>query len=119
MNLAKSYFKTIPKEAGSQDNPLSDAKVQLGQVLFYDTRLSKSRNNSCNSCHNLSTFGVDNVPTSIGDAGKPGDRNSPTVFNAALHNMQFWDGRAATVEEQAGMPILNPDEMAIPHSRHR
>ena len=115
MNLAKTYFKTIPAEASSADNPVSDAKVQLGHVLFYDTRLSKSGNNSCNSCHNLSTYGVDNVPTSIGDAGKPGDRNSPTVFNAALHNMQFWDGRAATVEEQAGMPILNPDEMAIPH----
>jgi cytochrome c peroxidase len=65
--------------------------------------------------HNLAAFGVDNLPTSIGDAGKPGDRNSPTVFNAALHNMQFWDGRAASVEEQAGMPILNQDEMAIPH----
>jgi cytochrome c peroxidase len=115
MNLARTYFTSIPAEAASADNPVSDAKVQLGQVLFYDTRLSKSGNNSCNSCHNLSTYGVDNVPTSIGDAGQPGDRNSPTVFNAALHNMQFWDGRAATVEEQAGMPILNPDEMAIPH----
>lgn len=115
MNLANSYFKTLPDVAASTDNPVSDAKVLLGQVLFYDTRLSKSGNNSCNSCHNLSAYGVDNLPTSIGDAGNPGDRNSPTVFNAALHNMQFWDGRASTVEEQAGMPILNPDEMAIPH----
>lgn len=115
LKLATSYFKAIPAEAESVENPVSDAKVQLGHVLFYDTRLSKSGSNSCNSCHNLSTYGVDNMPASIGDAGQPGDRNSPTVFNAALHNMQFWDGRAATVEEQAGMPILNPDEMAIPH----
>jgi cytochrome c peroxidase len=115
MDLAKTYFKVLPKEAGTAENQVSDAKVHLGQVLFYDARLSKTGNNSCNSCHNLATYGVDNAPTSIGDAGKRGDRNSPTVFNAALHNMQFWDGRAATVEEQAGMPILNPGEMAIPH----
>jgi cytochrome c peroxidase len=115
MDLARSFFKALPREAGSAENPVTDAKVHLGYVLFYDTRLSKTGHNSCNSCHNLASFGVDNVATSIGDAGLPGDRNSPTVFNAALHNMQFWDGRAVTVEEQAGMPILNPDEMAIPH----
>ncbi|HXU28469.1 MAG TPA: cytochrome c peroxidase, partial [Bacteroidia bacterium] len=70
---------------------------------------------SCNSCHNLATYGVDNQPTSKGDAGKLGDRNSPTVLNAAFHSAQFWDGRAKNVEEQAGMPILNPVEMAIPN----
>lgn len=115
MEQARTYFKVLPKEAATEDNQLTDAKIKLGQVLFYDTRLSKTGHNSCNSCHNLAAYGVDNLPTSVGDAGKSGDRNSPTVFNAALHNMQFWDGRAATVEEQAGMPILNPDEMAIPH----
>jgi cytochrome c peroxidase len=115
VNTAKMFFKELPKEANAAENQVTDAKVKLGQVLFYDTRLSKSGNNSCNSCHNLAAYGVDNVPTSMGDAGQPGDRNSPTVFNAALHNMQFWDGRAATIEEQAGMPIINPDEMAIPH----
>lgn len=115
VNTAKMFFKVLPELANETENDITDAKVKLGQVLFYDPRLSKSGNNSCNSCHNLSSYGVDNVPTSLGDAGKPGDRNSPTVFNAALHNMQFWDGRAKTIEEQAGMPILNPDEMAIPH----
>ncbi len=115
MEQARVYFKIIPAVANSPQNPVTDDKVKLGKILFYDTRLSKTGHNSCNSCHNLATFGVDNLPTSIGDAGKPGDRNSPTVFNAALHNMQFWDGRATTVEEQAGMPILNADEMAIPH----
>jgi cytochrome c peroxidase len=115
VNTAKMFFKVLPKQANESENDITDAKVKLGQVLFYDTRLSKSGNNSCNSCHNLAAYGVDNLPKPVGDAGKPGDRNSPTVFNAALHNMQFWDGRAATVEEQAGMPILNQDEMAIPH----
>ena len=115
VNTAKMFFKVLPKEANDAENQVTDAKVKLGQVLFYDSRLSKTGKNSCNSCHNLSSYGVDNVPTSLGDAGKPGSRNSPTVFNAALHNMQFWDGRAATIEQQAGMPILNPDEMAIPH----
>ena len=112
---AKLYFKVLPLQANDSVNQITDAKVKLGQVLFYDTRLSNTGNNSCNSCHNLAAYGVDNLQTSKGDEGKSGDRNSPTVFNAALHNMQFWDGRAATIEEQAGMPILNPVEMAIPH----
>jgi cytochrome c peroxidase len=115
LEQAKVYFKIIPSVANNPQNQVTDDKVKLGKILYYDSRLSKTGHNSCNSCHNLASYGVDNLPTSIGDAGKSGDRNSPTVFNAALHNMQFWDGRAATVEEQAGMPILNADEMAIPH----
>ena len=113
--LAKTFFKALPAIAENNENPVTEAKVHLGNVLFYDTRLSKSGNISCNSCHNLATFGVDNQPTSTGEKSQKGTRNSPTVFNAALQNMQFWDGRAKDVEEQAGMPILNPVEMAIPH----
>lgn len=92
-------------------------KIKLGHALYYDVRLSKNNTISCNSCHNLAKGGVDNLPTSPGDAGQNGDRNSPTVLNAALHSMQFWDGRAADIEEQAGMPILNPVEMAIPSEK--
>ncbi len=88
--------------------------MALGKNLYYDKRLSKDENVSCNSCHNLETFGVDNLATSPGDEGETGDRNSPTVLNAALHFVQFWDGRSKDVEEQAGGPILNPVEMAIP-----
>src|SRR5690606_28151983 len=89
-------------------------KVVLGKHLFFDTRLSGQGNISCNSCHNLNTYGVDNERFSPGDApGTFGGRNSPTVFHAALHKMQFWDGRAADVEEQAGGPILNPLEHNI------
>ncbi|KAA9039586.1 cytochrome-c peroxidase [Ginsengibacter hankyongi] len=115
LNIARGFFKPLPLVADNIDNAVTVPKVQLGKVLYYDTRLSRTGNNSCNSCHNLQTFGVDNKATSTGDAGKQGNRNSPTVFNAALQNMQFWDGRAKDLEEQAGMPILNPVEMAIPH----
>lgn len=107
-------FEPLPVEARNENNPRTAEKVELGHALYFDTRLSLTGNNSCNSCHNLATFGVDGLPTSEGDNGGFGERNSPTVLNAALHTSQFWDGRAADVEEQAGMPILNPVEMAIP-----
>lgn len=114
LKKAQGIFKALPGDASDELHVLSEEKVNLGYHLYYDTRLSLTGNNSCNSCHDLSKYGVDNLPTSPGDAGKNGDRNSPTVLNAALHTMQFWDGRAKDVEEQAGMPILNPVEMAIP-----
>lgn len=95
--------------------PKASAKSRLGYVLYYDNRLSKDGTQSCNTCHDIGRFGVDLLPTSPGDLGINGDRNSPTVFNAALHHTQFWDGRAKDVEEQAGMPILNPVEMNIPN----
>ena len=111
---ATIIFKPLPQEAPSADNPVTLAKVELGKRLYFDTRLSKSGKLSCDSCHGLETYGVDNLPTSPGDRGRHGNRNSPTVLNAALHVAQFWDGRAEDVEEQAGMPVLNPVEMAIP-----
>ncbi len=108
-------FEKLPTQSTNPENNKTAKKVELGHHLYYDTRLSLEGNNSCNSCHNLATYGVDNKATSTGDAGGNGDRNSPTVLNAALHASQFWDGRAKDVEEQAGMPILNPVEMAIPN----
>ncbi len=111
---AKAMFPVLAA-VENPNNKITPEKVALGKMLYYDTRLSKTGNNSCNSCHNLSTFGVDNLPTSKGDNGKFGTRNSPTVLNAATHDFQFWDGRAKDVEEQAGMPVLNPAEMAMPN----
>lgn len=111
---AKAIFKPISGPIESEENPVTEAKVKLGKVLYFDKRLSKDGNISCNSCHDLANFGVDNLPVSPGDDGTLGTRNSPTVLNAAFHTSQFWDGRAKDVEEQAGMPILNPVEMAIP-----
>jgi cytochrome c peroxidase len=114
MAKAQALFQALPEIAEDESNPVTKEKVALGKKLYYDKRLSKNETISCNSCHNLETFGVDNLPTSPGDGGETGDRNSPTVLNAALHFVQFWDGRAKDVEEQAGGPILEKVEMGIP-----
>jgi cytochrome c peroxidase len=107
-------FQVLPASADNPDNPVTDAKVKLGKILYFDNRLSKDQTQSCNTCHDLSTFGVDNEPTSDGDDGSIGTRNSPTVLNSALHTTQFWDGRANSLEGQALGPPLNPLEMANP-----
>ena len=92
------------------------AQVELGKKLFFEPRLSKSGFISCNSCHNLSTGGVDNLVTSIGHGWQQGPINSPTVLNSSYNIAQFWDGRAKDLKEQAGGPIANPGEMAFDHS---
>jgi cytochrome c peroxidase len=89
--------------------------AELGKQLFFDPRLSKSGFISCNSCHNLSMGGTDNIPTSIGHQWQQGPINSPTVLNSSYHLAQFWDGRAADLKEQAAGPIANPAEMASTH----
>ncbi len=99
----------IPPKAGGHDAE----RVTLGRMLYYDARLSRSQTVSCNSCHDLAKYGVDGEATSDGFMGRHGDRNSPTVYNAAAHFVQFWDGRAADVEAQAKGPVLNPVEMAM------
>ncbi|MBK7952134.1 MAG: cytochrome-c peroxidase [Deltaproteobacteria bacterium] len=111
---ANTILKPLPTSAPNPENEGTQAKIDLGRMLYYDTRLSKNHDLSCNSCHQLDKFGVDNEPTSPGHKGARGDRNSPTVYNAALHIAQFWDGRAADVEAQAKGPVLNPVEMAMP-----
>lgn len=90
--------------------------VELGKKLYFDPRLSKSGFISCNSCHNLSMGGSDNIPTSIGDKWQQGPINAPTVLNSSLNVAQFWDGRAADLKAQAGGPIANPGEMAFSHT---
>lgn len=114
LEKAQSLFGVLPEVAKSEVNPITEEKIKLGKALYFDTRLSKEGTQSCNTCHNLSTYGVDNLPVSPGDAGKNGTRNSPTVLNAAFHGSQFWDGREPDVEAQAGGPILNPIEMGMP-----
>jgi cytochrome c peroxidase len=90
--------------------------VELGKKLYFDPRLSKSGYISCNSCHNLSMGGTDNLKTSIGHNWQQGPINAPTVLNSSLNLAQFWDGRAADLKEQAGGPIANPGEMAFSHT---
>lgn len=101
-----------PIEAAKVENP---EKVQLGKMLFFEPRLSRSGLISCNSCHNLMTSGADNVPTSIGHGWHKGPVNAPTVYNARFHLAQFWDGRAKDLAEQAKGPIEAPGEMGSTH----
>lgn len=114
LRKAQAMFKPLPASDTVNNYDLAANRIKLGKLLYFDTRLSKLGNISCNSCHNLNTYGTDNLPVSKGDAGKFGDRSSPTVLNSALQIAQFWDGRAKNVEEQAGMPVLNPVEMDMP-----
>jgi cytochrome c peroxidase len=110
---AKSLFKSLPKEAINKENPQTPEKIALGKKLYFEKALSKDNTQSCNTCHNVATYGVDNKSFSEGNNGSLGGRNSPTTFNAALHIAQFWDGREPDVEAQAGGPILNPVEMEM------
>jgi cytochrome c peroxidase len=106
-----------PPLKSTWDQPRSevdDARVQLGQILYHEKRLSRNNDLSCNSCHDVKEFGVDGVDFSVGFEGHKVGRNSPTTFNAFGHISQFWDGRATTVEEQAKGPILAAGEMAMP-----
>ncbi len=101
-----------PIAAAKVTNP---AMVELGKKLYFDPRLSKSGFISCNSCHNLSMGGSDNLKSSIGHNWQKGPINSPTVLNSSLNVAQFWDGRAKDLKAQAGGPIANPGEMAFTH----
>jgi cytochrome c peroxidase len=94
---------------------LDEGMVELGKKLFFDPRLSLSGWISCNSCHNLSMGGTDNLVSSIGHGWAEGPINAPTVLNASYNLAQFWDGRALTLKEQAAGPIANPGEMASTH----
>ncbi|MEN9784993.1 MAG: hypothetical protein RLZZ299_257 [Pseudomonadota bacterium] len=105
-------FQPLPAVAAPAD-AAAKARVDLGHALYTDARLSKNQDVSCNSCHKLDAYGVDNEPTSPGHKGQRGGRNSPTSYNAFLHVAQFWDGRAPDVEAQALGPVTNPIEMAM------
>ena len=107
-------FGVIANVMESPDNPVTPGKVALGRMLYFEKRLSKSQEISCNTCHPLDQYGAEAKRVSEGHKGQRGNRNAPTVLNAAAHVAQFWDGRARTVEEQAKGPILNPVEMAMP-----
>ena len=90
-----------------------NAKIELGKMLFFDPRFSSTGTVSCNTCHNLMEGGDDSRSVSMGVHGKTGDRNAPTVWNATRHSVQFWDGRANTLEDQAKGPVVNPVEMGM------
>jgi len=111
---ALRMFRPLPAVMDSTENPVTEAKVRLGRMLYYETRLSAGQDISCNTCHPLDAYGAENEAVSTGHRNQKGTRNAPTVYNAAGHFVQFWDGRAADVEAQAKGPVLNPVEMAMP-----
>lgn len=108
-------FMPLPEVVEPTEYTLTDELIDLGRMLFYEDRISISQDMSCNTCHLLDNYGVDGLQFSLGHDGMPVGRNSPTVYNAALHISQFWDGRAKDVEEQAQGPILASGEMGMPN----
>ena len=114
-NTAMAYeWQALPGKAPEPaDNPTTPEKVELGKLLYFDPRFSETGTVSCNSCHNLMLGGEDNRAFSMGVHGKTGGRSAPTVWNAAFASTQFWDGRAASLEDQAKGPVVNPVEMGM------
>jgi cytochrome c peroxidase len=111
---AQSPWQPLPDQAPEPpDNPTTAAKVELGKMLYFDPRLSSTGTVSCFSCHNVMEGGDDHMTTSAGVHGLKGGRNAPTVWNAAFHSVQFWDGRAPSLEEQSKGPPVNPIEMGM------
>ena len=108
----------LPRVPVPADNPLTKAKIELGKRLFFDTRLSLDRSTSCSSCHSPDKAYTDGRPRARGFKGKMGTRNSPTVLNAAYNKSQFWDGRAASLDEQCKGPLLSPAEMNMVDEKH-
>jgi cytochrome c peroxidase len=111
---ALAEFKALPDAPPiPADNPQTPEKIELGKMLFFDPRLSMDGTISCNSCHNVMFHGGDGRPVGAGIHGQRGGRGSPTVWNSAYLTVQFWDGRAASLEEQALGPLINSVEMGM------
>src|SRR5579862_9512827 len=105
--LSEEFIKFITPA----DNPTTEAKAKLGDKLFDDKRLSVDDSVACNTCHDPKNGFTARLETAKGVRDQLGKRNAPTILNALFFRTQFWDGRAASLEEQAKMPILNPIEM--------
>lgn len=108
--------KALEKLTSNPKNPTTTAKVELGKMLYFEPRLSKSGLISCNTCHNLATGGTDGMASAIGHkwTSNPHGLSSPTVYNAVFYSQQFWDGRSPHLEDQAQGPIQAGPEMAAP-----
>jgi len=109
-----SNANALEKLTSNPKNPTTSAKVELGKMLYFDPRLSKSGLISCNTCHNLAIGGVDGMTAAIGHkwTANPHHLSSPTVYNAVFYSQQFWDGRSPHLEDQAQGPIQAGPEMA-------
>ena len=114
LTASAADWQPLPAQAPAPaDNPTTPEKVELGRMLYLDPRFSSTGTVSCNSCHNVMLGGEDNRAVSMGVHGQTGGRSAPTVWNSGFSSAQFWDGRAATLEEQAKGPVTNPIEMGM------
>ena len=119
LHNAQNTFGILPSKIESKENPITQNKVRLGKMLFYETRLSVDNTVSCAKCHFFGFYGTDGLPRSIGNHYRENDRNAPTVFNAAGQISQHWIGDMASVEEQASKSLTgkaangNPDEKSL------
>lgn len=114
LSAVSADWQALPDQAPAPaDNATTPAKVELGKMLYMDPRFSSTGTVSCNTCHNVMLGGEDNRAVSMGVHGQMGGRSSPTVWNSAFSSVQFWDGRAASLEEQAKGPVANPIEMGM------
>ena len=105
----------LPPVQWPKDNPYSREKAELGRFLYFDKRLSADGTVSCATCHQPDFAYTDGQAVSTGVNGQKGNRSAPTVINRAYSVAQFWDGRAASLEEQAKGPMANPLEMGTTH----
>lgn len=113
-SMTASAAESLPTVAPApEDNPTTEEKVELGKMLYHDPRLSSTGTVACASCHNTMLGGEDNRPNAMGVNGQTGGRSAPTVWNSAFNKVQFWDGRAASLEAQAAGPVTNPIEMGM------
>jgi cytochrome c peroxidase len=114
-DISPEHLRTMfePIAAAADRTGVVEAREDLGRELYYDTHLSENNSISCNSCHQLTAYGVDHHATSTGHDGRLGGRNAPTVYNATFAFVQFWDGRARTLADQASGPMMNPVEMGM------
>ena len=113
ISLAFAVFKPLPQLPPiPEDNPLSEEKIELGKQLFFDKRLSKNENLSCNSCHNILTGGNDGLEIPTGSVGIKHRRNTPTVWNSGYHTSLHWDGEALSLEHQFTMHLVDKSVLA-------
>jgi cytochrome c peroxidase len=114
-SLGPQKLGNLPPVIAPVNNPQTSLKIQLGKQLYFDTRLSSNNTISCATCHDPAMGWSDAGPTSTGINGQKGGRRAPPVCNAVYAPLQFWDGRAPTLEEQAKGPVANPIEMGNTH----
>ena len=110
-------FSALPPLVTSPTNPLTDEKIKLGRMLFYEPRLSKNHDIACSTCHKLDSYGADGEKVPTGHAHQMGQRNTPSVYNAAGYFALNWDGQAQNVEDQAKTPLLRANEMGMTEQR--